>query len=229
MSFAGRPLACAPVAVGHSELQSPQDILHQVARYYGTKLADHGPTSRGVDWSSEASHVQRHRQFLRLLGNEKAASVLDLGCGYGDFLRFLRAHGFVGTFVGYDVAPEMIAAARRLHGETRDRLWRVGAVPSESADYAIASGILNVRGDVSIEDWTSHVHRTIDVLAQAGRRGFAFNALTMSGDPALRRSDLYYADPADMMAHCIGRFGRSVALLQDYGLWEFTLLVRRDQ
>ena len=43
---------------------------------------------------------------------------------------------------------------------------------------------------------------------------------------ALRRPNLYYADPAEMLSYCLTRFGRSVALLQDYGLWEFTVLVR---
>ena len=210
-----------------TKLVSRDEILCQVAHYYAAQLAAHGPTARGVDWNGDASQMLRHRQFLRLLGDERAASVLDLGCGYGDFLRFLREQGFRGSYIGYDIAPEMIDAARRLHGEGTDRAWRVGAVPNETADYAIASGILNVKGDVSIEDWTRYAHQTIDVLAQIGRRGFGFNVLSLSSDPACRRSDLYYADPGEMLATCLQRYGRSIALLQDYGLYEFTILVRR--
>jgi hypothetical protein len=30
-----------------------------------------------------------------------------------------------------------------------------------------------------------------------------------------------------MLSHCLRRYGRSVALLQDYGLYEFTVIVRR--
>ncbi|CAD5293141.1 conserved hypothetical protein [Bosea sp. 62] len=29
-----------------------------------------------------------------------------------------------------------------------------------------------------------------------------------------------------MLANCLARYGRHVALLQDYGVWEFTVLVR---
>ncbi len=79
-------------------------ILSEVAAYYSSKLALHGPTSQGVDWNGAGSHDLRHRQFLRLLGADRSASVLDLGCGFGDFLRFLRAEGYQGRFVGYDVA-----------------------------------------------------------------------------------------------------------------------------
>jgi SAM-dependent methyltransferase len=207
-------------------LPPSDEIIRQVADYYAGKLAQHGPTARGVDWNSEESHEKRHLQFLRLLGDERDASILDLGCGYGDLLDFLRARGFSGSYTGYDISTDMIVAALRRHGEGADRRWCVGAIPSETSDYAIASGILNVKGDTPMDVWAGYVRDTIDVLACAGRRGFAFNILTLSSDPALRRPNLYYADPVQMLSYCLTRFGRSVALLQDYGLWEFTVLVR---
>ena len=153
--------------------------------------------------------------------------MLDLGCGFGDFLRFLRAEGRRGPFIGYDVASDMIAEAVRLHGEGADCQWRVGAIPVETADFAVASGIFNVKGDVPVETWARYVHDTIDVLARAGRRGFAFNVLSLSSDPERRADHLYYADASQMLSDCLHRFGRSVALLQDYGLHEFTVIVRR--
>jgi SAM-dependent methyltransferase len=202
-------------------------IISNVAAYYASKLASHGATAQGVDWNGQTSHELRHRQFLRLLDGDLDASVLDLGCGFGDFLRFLRAGGCRGPFIGYDVVPDMIAEASRLHGEGADRQWRVGAMPDETADFAIASGIFNVKGQVPTNTWIRYVHDTIDVLARVGQRGFAFNVLSVSSDPGRRRPDLYYADPNEMLSWCLRRFGRSVAVLQDYGLYEFTMIVRR--
>jgi SAM-dependent methyltransferase len=201
-------------------------ILSGVAAYYAAKLDVHGSTPQGVDWSGIDSHQLRHRQFLRLLDGATDASIIDLGCGFGDFLRFLRAEGHQGRFIGYDIAPGMIGKARELHGESDDRRWYVGAEPAEIADFAIASGIFNVKGDVPDEEWRRYVHHTIDRLACAGRRGFAFNVLSMSSDPERRRPNLYYAEPADMLSYCLSKYGRSVALLQDYGLYEFTVVVR---
>lgn len=201
-------------------------IRSKVAAYYASKLAKFGPTPQGVDWNGAGSHELRHRQFLRLIADNAEASVLDLGCGFGDFLRFLRAEGHRGPFVGYDVAPDMIAEAIRLHGSTSDCQWRIGAEPAETLDFAIASGIFNVKGDVPTETWVGYVQDTVDTLARAGRLGFAFNVLSLSSDPDRRRGDLYYADPGEMLAYCIRRYGRSVALLQDYDLYEFTVVVR---
>ena len=156
------------------------------------------------------------------------ASVLDLGCGYGDFLAVLRGAGHRGRYVGCDVAPGMIAAARALHGEGPDHTWHLGAEPPESCDYAVASGLLNVRRGADEATWTAYVDGVIDTLARHGRRGFGFNMLSLSSDPEKRRADLFYASPVEMLAMCLRRFGRHVAVLQDYGLWEFTVLVRRD-
>jgi hypothetical protein len=39
---------------------------------------------------------------------------------------------------------------------------------------------------------------------------------------------LYYADPCAIFDLCKRRYSRNVALLHDYGLYEFTIVVRKD-
>lgn len=207
---------------------SRRSILDEVAAYYTSRLAEHGPTARGVDWNGAESHDLRHRQFLRLI-DDSSASVLDLGCGFGDFLRFLRGAGHRGTYIGYDVAPSMIAEAKRIFGERADQRWKVGAAPSDSACFAVASGIFNVKGEVPATSWQIYVRETVDLLARAATGGFGFNVLSLSSDPERRRQDLYYADPVETLDWCLSRYGRSVALLQDYGLYEFTIIVRQPE
>ena len=46
-------------------------------------------------------------------------------------------------------------------------------------------------------------------------------------DPERMRAHLYYADPCRLFDHCKRRYSRHVALLHDYGLYEFTILVRK--
>jgi hypothetical protein len=120
----------------------------------------------------------------------------------------------------------MIAEAIRMHGVGEDRVWHVGAEPGEPADYAIASGILNVKGEVPDAEWGEYVRETILLLGSSARRGFGVNMLSLSSDPDRRRSNLHYVDPVAMLDFCLREYGRSVAILQDYGLYEFTLLVR---
>ncbi len=203
-------------------MASDPAILKEQADYYAARLAEHGPTPRGVDWNGAESQALRHRQFLRLL-DDPTGSVLDLGCGHGDFFAYLRAHGHEGAFTGWDLAPAMIAAARAAHPAAS---WHVGAEPDGACDYAVASGVLNVKGARPDAEWAAHVDAVLGVLARSGRRGFGFNMLSLWSDAGKRRPDLFYADPPAVLAQCRARFGRHVALLADYGLWEFTVLVR---
>jgi SAM-dependent methyltransferase len=201
-------------------------ISAAVRRHYEAALAAHGTTAKGVDWKDEEGQRLRHLQFLRLVASDRDAAVLDFGCGYGDFLSFLRSHGHRGRYIGVDIAPAMLQAAHTLHGAGLDRVFRLAAAPPEPADYVVASGIFNVIRGADLPTWARYVDVTIGALAQNARRGFGFNMLSLNSDPERRRADLFYADPTAMLAEMIARYGRHVALLQDYGLWEFTLLVR---
>jgi len=204
------------------------DLHAAIAQYYSRKIEAFGPTPRGVDWNDEASQDVRHRQFLRLIGEDREASVADVGCGYGSFLDFLRRHGHRGEYIGYDVASAMIAAAERLHGAGPDRQWRVGGNPIQPADYVIASGIFNVKQDCPADVWLRHVEDTVERMASAAGRGWGFNVLSLHSDPERRRADLFYADPAALLDRFARQYGRSIAVLQDYGLYEFTLIVRKE-
>ena len=64
-------------------------------------------------------------------------------------------------------------------------------------------------------------------IDRLGNRGFAFNMLTSYSDPDRMRSDLFYGDPRHFFDHAKRTFSKQVALLHDYGLYEFTILVRR--
>ncbi len=58
-------------------------------------------------------------------------------------------------------------------------------------------------------------------------RGFAFNMLTSYSEPEKMRHDLYYGDGPFFFDICRRRYAQNVALLHDYGRWEWTLLVRK--
>ncbi|HCF28138.1 MAG TPA: SAM-dependent methyltransferase, partial [Cyanobacteria bacterium UBA11049] len=96
------------------------------------------------------------------------------------------------------------------------------------ADYTIACGLLSLKLDNSVEQWEKYVLQLLDKLWSLSKNGLAFNSLTKYSDSQLMRPDLYYPDPCFLFDYCKTRFSRNVALLHDYGLYEFTILVRKD-
>jgi SAM-dependent methyltransferase len=196
-------------------------------RYFERTLAEHGPTARGVDWNSDEAQEVRFRQLLKICDGERGFSLIDYGCGYGALAHHMAAAGYDFTYCGFDVSERMIALARERNDDPER--WRFVASEDDltPAAYTIASGVFGLRFDLDDATWTKHVLDTLETLNRLSRRGFAFNMLTRYSDPPLMRPDLYYGDPAFYFDLCKQRFSRNVALLHDYEVYEFTILVRK--
>lgn len=203
-------------------------VLGPVERYYTAKLTEHGPTPLGVDWNGEASQRTRFEQLARVISAPEPFSVNDLGCGYGALFAFLGERFAEFAYSGVDISEAMIhAATSRFGADLRSRFF-VGAACPEPADYTFASGVFNVRPEVDAARWRTHVLEILDRMSESSRRGFAFNCLTAYSDAVRMRPDLFYADPCALFDHCKRHYARNVALLHDYGLYEFTVIVRKN-
>jgi SAM-dependent methyltransferase len=205
-----------------------REILDDVRDYYDGRLAEHGATPRGVDWNSAESQHLRFAQLARVIDDDDASSTaLDYGCGYGAMVDDLRGRGWQGTFTGFDVSPEMVEAARSLHPDDARARFVSEIDADEEFDYVFASGIFNVRLEHHVDEWSAYVDATLSEIDRRARRGWAVNMLTSYSDADRMRNDLYYADPCRYFDLCMRTFSRRVAILHDYGLYEFTLLVTR--
>lgn len=199
---------------------SHERIKDDVGAYYTGKVREHGATARGVDWPSEASQRLRFEQLLRVCSPD-AQSLVDVGCGYGALVDALPP-GI--AYQGFDISTEMIARARELHPDTTFTTDHAALV---AADFAVASGIFNVRLAHGDDEWRAYILSALEDLNALGGRGYAFNMLTSYSDAEKMRPDLYYGDPCFFFDHCKRTHSKNVALLHDYGLYEFTILVRK--
>jgi SAM-dependent methyltransferase len=204
---------------------STDALVGDVREYYEASLAAHGPTPQGVDWNSAESQTLRFRQLARLFEDDLAATVLDYGCGYGALAAYLRQAGHVGDYVGFDVSERMVAAAVRTHSLASCR-YTTDAASIEPSDYVVASGLFNVKLHAPVDQWRLYMQDTVQTMRSLARRGLAFNVLTAYSDADRQRRNLYYADPCDVFDFCKRQISPSVALLHDYPLYEFTVLVR---
>lgn len=203
------------------------ELLSEVAGYYSEKLAEFGETPRGVDWNGVESQELRFEQLSKVITTSPPFSVNDLGCGYGAYCDFLSARYGKVFYRGIDVSAAMISAASERFKDRSEAVFVVSSEPDHAADYSVASGIFNVRLARASDEWQRYVEATLEALERSSRVGFAFNCLTSYSDPEKMRDYLYYADPCVLFDHCKRRYSRHVALLHDYGLYEFTVLVRK--
>lgn len=202
------------------------DVIARNNAFYRDKLREHGPTNRGVDFNSPEAMALRFEMLLKIRDRDAPFTINDYGCAYGALYDWLAARALDFHYRGFDVSDEMIGHARRLHAgiDNADFVTDESALPV--ADFTVAGGIFNLPFGLPADAWLAHIHATLARLAALSRRGFAFNALTVYSDPERMRPDLYYADPGQLFDYCKRTFSRRVALLHDYPLYDFTILVR---
>jgi SAM-dependent methyltransferase len=210
-------------------MSSFTDIERRVGDYYTDKLREHGATFAGVDWNSDESQQLRFDQLLQVVDLSSPLSVNDWGCGYGALLHRLRALDAPVRYCGYDVSDAMVAAAREKAPPGSDAVFTTSVAEVPVADYTVASGVFNVLAGADTAAWAQYVIATVRQMASHSRYGIAFNALTSYSDPDRMVPTLYYADPCALFDWCKRHLSRDVALLHDYRLYEFTLLVRLDE
>jgi SAM-dependent methyltransferase len=207
-----------------------KQVLAAVERYYTEKLEVHGATPQGVDWNGHEGQQLRFDQLLAIIdGFDGEVSILDYGCGYGALLGALADRGNPLRYQGYDISSAMVAEARTVAGAEDRASFTDDVGELVPADFVVASGIFNVKLDVSEDEWQRYIFDTLDRMVLLGRQGIAFNALTSHSDPERMRPHLHYANPGELLDHCLRRYSRDVVLRHDYELYEFTMLVRLDR
>ena len=201
--------------------------LENVKKYFTDKLVAHGATHLGVDYNSTQSQEARFFQLTRVIDAGSRYSLLDFGSGYGAMYDYLLRLGHDLQYIGYDIAEPMIQKGRELHPGNLD-CWFTSAMEEiPPVDYAVVSGTFNMKLDADFDSWTRIVTESLDKMNARARKGLAFNMLTQYSDADRMRPDLYYGDPCFYFDYCKRNFSRNVALLHDYHLYDFTILVRK--
>ena len=142
----------------------------------------------------------------------------------------LQKKGWKFEYYGVDLIEKMVLAGRESHKGFPNAHFTTDESEVPAVEYLLAGAIFNIKLDTSYEDWQAFVLKTLTRINELGSKGFSFNMLTKysDADRMAQRPDLFFADPLFFFDFCKRNFSRDVALLHDYGLYDFTILVRKD-
>lgn len=210
----------------------PNFDIDPIREYFDDKLKTYGATPRGADWNSEASQETRFEQLCKIIEDPTHVTILDYGCGYGALYDYLIKKNFqIDLYVGYDILESMVEEGRRSHPNQPNLLFTSDFNVIPTVNYAIASGVFNIKLESPYADWMQYTLDSLEKLYQLVHKGVSSNFLTGYSDPErmAERPDLFFADSTYIFDYCKKHFSRWVALLHDYRLYDFTILIRKDQ
>jgi SAM-dependent methyltransferase len=205
-------------------MKSPQKQAEdlRIVRYYSELLEKYGRSAQSLDWGSRRTQELRFKVLCEI-GPLDGYSLLDVGCGLGDFWGYLTEKGVEVSYTGYDITPAMVSEAKRrfpaVPFEVRDLLDESDGVPR--FDYVVASGIFALRQDRPMRYLLGMVRRMFNMC----RKGVAFNSLSIQApnrDPAE-----FNADPSKVLSSCL-KITPQAVLRHDYLAHDFTVYLYKD-
>jgi SAM-dependent methyltransferase len=83
-----------------------------VADFYGQRCTPDAKSFEAHGWISPYNQKQNYDVAAAVIDLDKPLTLLDVGCGQGDFFGYLRARKSTLLYTGIDLTPAMIETAR---------------------------------------------------------------------------------------------------------------------
>jgi SAM-dependent methyltransferase len=201
---------------------SPDDKRRIIDLYEG-RLDLFGHDAKTVGWKNRADQCLRFSILCRGL-DLNGKSILDVGCGLGDFVSFMDERGFrPREYVGVDISPRLMQHAASRFGREDRRFLAIDFLEASDLgqfDIVLCSGALSFR----VHDNVTVAETMMRKMFELCREAAVVNFLSSYVDFQLPKN--FHYQPEAIFA-----FGRSltrwVSLHHDYPLYEFSLQLFR--
>jgi len=194
----------------------------RIIERYDARLREHGDKFSALASGTEDRRAIRF-QVLSEIGIASGDTVLDLGCGFGDFSGFLSERGIEAEYTGYDINPRLIDAARKKYP---NRVFEVRDVLEDSFpqfDYIVSSSCFNL----CMLDGENYafVERILKACYSHAKKGVAVDFLTSYVD--FPSAEGFHYEPERVFA-IAKKLTKRVVLRHDYPLFEFNIYLYPD-
>ena len=193
----------------------PEDVSRVIQRYR-ERIAEHGATFASLNSGSEEKQAIRQWVHASALRGERP-SILEVGCGLGDFYKYLKTQKRDCSYHGYDIVPEYVAECQRAFPQAKFDVRNIFLSGIEgNYDTVVMSQVLNNRYQKS--DNMQVMRHALELTFQHTRVSVSVDMLSTYVD--FRNPDLFYYSPEDIF-----RIAKTIAprvlIRHDYRAFEF--------
>jgi SAM-dependent methyltransferase len=205
-----------------------------IVSHYEACLEKYGDTHKGVDWPKAEDVDRRYGVMLDLVRPQPSptapVTLLDFGCGAAHLYDFMKRRGVEHVrYSGLDLSLKFVDLCRTKHPDLDFYCVDVLTEPDELPvfDYVVMNGVFTEKRELSFEAMLAYWQSLLTVAFGKARRGVAFNAMSKQVD--WEREDLFHL-PLDVMADFVTKkLSRHFVVRNDYGLFEQTTYVYREE
>jgi ubiquinone/menaquinone biosynthesis C-methylase UbiE len=194
----------------------------EIIRSYNERLLKFGDSSEALAVGTEERRRIRF-QVLTEIGDLRGKKILDLGCGFGDLLDFLKEKGIEVDYTGYDINPKMIEIARKKHPGAQFKVIDITEEEFPIFDYILSTSAFNNK--LKYEDNYKFIEKIFRITYEHAKEGVAIDFLSSYVD--FKRDYAFYYEPENVFA-IAKKITRRVCLRHDYPLFEFCIYLYKD-
>ncbi len=189
--------------------------------FYNFHLQKFGDQPEALRWTPQGQ-LRRYHMLADIAGPEELdnSTVLDYGCGTGDYYRFLKRRGIHVKYTGVDINQNFINLARKKYPECTFEVMNADDDQFEGFfDYIFICGVFNL----SVPGVDEDMKNALTTLFRHCNKGMALSAL--SSHTPVKDPELHFTSPEEMLKFSIENLSPAVSLRHDRIPNDFTLYV----
>jgi SAM-dependent methyltransferase len=135
------------------------DISREMIERYSRRYKQLGYDVKTLGWGTREQQTYRFAQTINGAAEFERKSVLDIGCGFGDYGRFLiESNIHPGSYTGWDLNPDLIEEAKKRNRKIKNFHFEVKNLASAEDlktefDIAVMLGVLNLNLKGKIDNY----------------------------------------------------------------------------
>ncbi|MBD3841436.1 MAG: class I SAM-dependent methyltransferase [Campylobacterales bacterium] len=181
--------------------------------FYKKSFQEFGVSAQGVHWSSKESQYRRFEAICRCLDTLEFESVVDAGCGFGEFYAYLQVYAnYASCYMGIDCEAHMIQVCHDRFEKEKFHKLNILYDPLIKADVYVCSGAMNLMDLVQVEIFVSRCF-------EYANKGFVFNFL---------KSLSYNQITQDEIFNLCEKYTSNIYIVDDYLENDYTVLMKKD-
>jgi SAM-dependent methyltransferase len=167
---------------------------------YQKRFEKYGLSPKSLKWRNRNTMEKRFREIVADL-DFTDKEILDIGCGFGNIIPFVKRKAKNFSYIGVDFVPEFIKAAEKLYPQYKFLKTDYFIKPlKENFDIIIASGCLNsnVRNNLEFRK------KAIKSMFDHAKETLVFNMLGGYPQPKTSpKNDVWFANSLEILKFCL--------------------------
>jgi len=192
---------------------------------YKSKFQKHRGNIKSLKWANYTAAAQRYKQIVADLNFENK-KILDVGCGFGDILSYIKAKTEKFEYTGIDLIDNFIKQAQKRYPEFEFKLGDYFENPlKENFDIILCCGALNSNFAEAI----NYRKRAIKIMFERANFALSFNMAGNFPQPKNKKSSkVFYADSLEILNYCF-TLTNKIIFRHYYHNKDFTIVMRKPQ